>query len=204
MMDEEASPFNMPSTTWRKRLRKEGDSFNFRPCCLFYGEEIDEEKEKTLRSIVNIFTKFVQLNSRTAYWISVRSTMMKQAVQLGNDWLVSPILWLRRQGITMNVEKNFMFSEQSLALTLALEKMEDLNPRKFKCLHLANTIAIWHTAAGAGCRFWLDPTLVHSGCCGRASAFWFIFFFPSKTSTFTAVYASRSNYWFVIFSPLQF
>ncbi len=61
MMDEEASPSKVPPTP-----RKEGDSFNFRIRCQFCGEEIDEEKKK-LRSIVDIFTKFVQSNSRTVY-----------------------------------------------------------------------------------------------------------------------------------------
>ncbi len=36
--------------------------------------------------------------------------------------------------------------------------------------------AIQHAAADAGCRFWLDPALVHSGCCGRDSASIFVFF----------------------------
>ncbi len=45
------------------------------------------------------------------------------------------------------------------------------------CSHHANTSAIRHVAAGAGCRFWLDPALVRSGCCGRASDFLLVFFF---------------------------
>ncbi len=37
------------------------------------------------------------------------------------------------------------------------------------CSHFVNTVAIRHADAGAGCRFWLDPAPVHSGCCGRGS-----------------------------------
>ncbi len=46
MMDEKASPSNAPSIPRRKMLRKEGDRFHLRICCLFCGEEIVEEKEK--------------------------------------------------------------------------------------------------------------------------------------------------------------
>ncbi len=44
------------------------------------------------------------------------------------------------------------------------------------CSHFANTVTIWRTAAGAGYWFWLDPALVHSGCCDRDSASVIIFF----------------------------
>ncbi len=54
MMDEETGPSNVSPTLRRKMLRKEGDSFNFSVCCLFCEEEIDEEKEKNLRSIHSI------------------------------------------------------------------------------------------------------------------------------------------------------
>ncbi len=47
--------------------------------------------------------------------------------------------------------------------------------------HLANTVAIRHAAAGAGCWFWLDPALVHSGCCGRDSASVIVFFHTIST-----------------------
>ncbi len=49
------------------------------------------------------------------------------------------------------------------------------------CSHLANTVAIRHTAAGAGCWFWLDPVLVHSGCCGQGSASVIVFFHTIST-----------------------
>ncbi len=41
--------------------------------------------------------------------------------------------------------------------------------------------AIRHAAAGAGCWFWLDPVLVHSGCCGRGSASVIVFFHTIST-----------------------
>ncbi len=51
------------------------------------------------------------------------------------------------------------------------------------CSHLANTVVIRHAAAGAGCRFWLDPALVCFGCCGRGSASVIVFFLTISTNS---------------------
>ncbi len=80
----------------------------------------------------------------------------------------------------------------SIAHRLANDQI--LLPKKWKnyyrlCSHLPNTVAIWHAAVGAGCWFWLDPALVHYGCCGRGSASVFVSFFI-QFSTISAVFAS--------------
>ncbi len=64
------------------------------------------------------------------------------------------------------------------------------------CSHLANTVVIRHAATGAGYRFWLDPALVHSGCCGRRSASVFVFFFSYNLvpcCSFSVRFTSSAN-----------
>ncbi len=60
---------------------------------------------------------------------------------------------------------------------------------EWNCSHLSNKVAIRHAAAGAGCRFWLDPALIHSEYCGRGSASVFVSFFI-QFSTISAVLAN--------------